>query len=152
MKNNKEYKFLEYLNTPISKENIAFIYEANNVNFDRCNLYCDFILSLLILTFDTYLGDDITSNEQRVKHFQWCWDKNIKNFKEEGFTLENDKIYEYFLEYMREVFYLSDKANTSENLKLWSDLFDYSRNRTQSDMDTFIEVYKLFDKPRVKNS
>jgi len=34
---------------------------------------------------------------------------------------------------------------------LWGDLFDYSKSRSQSDMDTFIEVYKLFEKS-LKNS
>ena len=47
---------------------------------------------------------------------------------------------------MLEVFYFSDKMNQNDNLRLWNDLFNYSKNRTQSDMDTFVEVYKLFEK------
>lgn len=148
---NKHLKFLSYLNTPLSKESIAMIYDANNVKFEKCELYGDFVLSFLVLVFDTYMGDDIMSSGDQVKHFKWCWDKNVENFKLEGVNIESDKLYEYFLEYMLEVFYFSDKTNQNDNLKLWNDLFDYSKSRSQSDMDTFIEVYKLFEKS-LKNS
>jgi len=144
--NNKHLKFLSYLNTPLSKESIAMIYDANNIQFDKCELYGDFVSSLLVLVFDTYLGDDITSAGEQIKHFKWCWDKNVDNFKLEGINIESDNLYEYFLEYMLEVFYFSDKMNQNDNLRLWNDLFNYSKNRTQSDMDTFVEVYKLFEK------
>jgi hypothetical protein len=144
--NNKHLKFLSYLNTPLSKESIAMIYDANNIQFDKCELYGDFVSSLLVLVFDTYLGDDITPAGEQVKHFKWCWDKNVDNFKLEGINIESDNLYEYFLEYMLEVFYFSDKMNQNDNLRLWNDLFNYSKNRTQSDMDTFVEVYKLFEK------
>lgn len=144
--NNKHLKFLSYLNTPLSKESIAMIYDANNVKFERCELYGDFVLSLLSLVFDTYMGDDFTPAGEQVKHFKWCWDKNVDNFRLEGINIEGDNLYEYFLEYMLEVFYFSDKTNQNDSLRLWTDLFDYSKNRSQSDMDTFVEVYKLFDK------
>lgn len=143
---NKHLKFLSYLNTPLSRESINIFYDANNVRFEKCELYGDFVLSLLTLVFDTYMGDDITSPEHQIKHFKWCWDKNVENFKLEGIHINDENLYEYFLEYMLEVFYFSEKTKESNDLKLWVDLFDYSRNRTQSDLDTFIEIYKLFEK------
>jgi hypothetical protein len=30
------------------------------------------------------MGDDVTSIEQQIKHFKWCWDKTIKNFNKEN--------------------------------------------------------------------
>lgn len=143
---NKYLKFLNYLNTPLSNESVVIVYDANNVKFEKCELYGDFVLSLLALVFNTYMGDDLMGDEDRVNHFKWCWDKNVENFNLEGINIESDRLYDYFLEYMLEVFYLSDKTNQNDNFKLWTDLFDYSKSRTQSDMDTFIEVYKLFEK------
>lgn len=144
--NNKFLKFLSYLNTPLSKESISMIYDANNVKFEKCELYGDFVLSLLTLIFDTYMGDDFMSAGDQVKHFKWCWDKNVENFKLEGVHIKNTNLYEYFLEYMLEVYYFSETKNENDSLELWSNLFDYAKIRTQSDMDTFIEVYKLFEK------
>jgi hypothetical protein len=148
--NNKHLKFLSYLNTPLSKESITMIYDANNVNFEKCELYGDFVLSLLTLIFDTYMGDDYMSAGDQVKHFKWCWDKNVENFKLEGVYIKNTNLHEYFLEYMLEVYYFSENKNENDSLDLWSKLFDYTKIRTQSDMDTFIEVYKLFEKSHKK--
>lgn len=144
--NNKHLNFLSYLKTPLSRESISIIYDANNVNYDRCVLYGDFVVSLIYLVNDTYLGDNITSKDNQKKHFEWCWSKNIENFKSEGVQIESDKLYEYFIEYMFEVFYSVDKTKENDNIRIWEELFDYNRNRTQSDMDTFVEVYKIFEK------
>jgi len=146
---NNDYKkqnLLRYINKPISKEAIIILYDANNIKYEKCELYGDFVQSLLILSFDTYMGDDITNIEQQVKHFKWCWDKNIDNFTKEGICFKNPKLYNYFLEFMLEVFYSApDKKSSSNLLRLWCDIFDYNRGKTSSDMDTLVEIYKLMD-------
>lgn len=142
--------FLAYINNPMSRESIEFLYETNNVKFEKCDLYGDFVQTLLMLIFNTYMGDEHTNLENQVKHFEWCWDKNIKNFEEEGIFLNNSKLYNYFLEFMFEVFYSNpDKENYEENekgiLRIWNDLFNYSSIKTNSDIDTLIEIYIIFD-------
>lgn len=149
--NNKRHNFLDYINTPMSKESIAVLYGANNVKFEKCELYSDFVQSLLRLAFDTYMGDDITSIEEQINHFRWCWNKNQTNFLNEGLLFDNNKLYEYFLEFMLEVYYTSVDKNQIENpdkllLKLWFNIFDYNKVKTHSDIDTLIEIYKIFDK------
>jgi hypothetical protein len=51
---------------------------------------------------------------------------------------------------MLEVFYSSEKKPSdyvdTGSLKLWNDIFDYTKSKTNSEMDTFIEVYQLFEK------
>jgi hypothetical protein len=147
--NNKNRNFLAYINNPMSKESIMVIYDANNIKFEKCELYSDFVQSLLRLAFDTYMGDEVTSVEQQTKHFKWCWNKNRDNFFEEGICFEGNKLYEYFLEYMLEVFYSSEKKlidyTDKTSLKLWYEIFDYNKLKTNSEMDTFIEIYKLMD-------
>jgi len=145
--NSKHKNFLAYLNNPMSIESIMVIYDANNVTFQKCELYSDFIQSLLCKLFDTYMGDDVTDLDSQTKHFKWCWEKNIENFIDEGFNFENPILYDYFLEFMLEVFYTIEKKDYPDKstIKLWFDLFDYSKIKTNSEMDTFIEIYSLFE-------
>lgn len=142
--------FLAYINNPMSKESIEFLYEANNVKFERCELYGDFVQSLLQLVFNTYMGDEHTNLENQFKHFEWCWDKNIKNFEEEGIFFNNQKLYNYYLEFVFEVFYSNPDKEDYENnekgiLRVWNDIFNYTSIKTNSDIDTLIEIYKIFD-------
>ena len=150
MSSDKNRNFLAYINNPMSKESIMVIYDANNVKFDRCELYGDFVHSLLRIAFETYMGDDVTDIESQIKHFTWCWNKNIENFMTEGIAINCLKLYDYFLQYMLEVFYSSEKKPSdyvdTGSLKLWDDIFDYTKSKTNSEMDTFIEIYKLFEK------
>jgi hypothetical protein len=147
---NKNKKFLDYIKNPMSKESISVIYDANNIKFEKCELYGDFVQSLLILVFDTYMGDDSTNPEQQIKHFNWCWEKNVLNFKEEGIFFDSDDLKVYFLEYLLEIFYVSEKNEfdytDNESLRLWNTIFDYTKLKTKSEMDTFIEIYKIFEK------
>ena len=148
---NGRQNFLDYINRPISKESIAILYSTNNIIFEKCELYSDYVQSLLRLVFDTYLGDDITSVEQQIKHFKWCWEKNLSNFKNEGINLGSSKLYNYFLEFLLEVYYTSiDKNDNNELdknlLKLWKNIFNFNSAKTQSDIDTLIEIYLIFEK------
>lgn len=142
---------LAYLHNQISKESIAVIYASNNINYDKCELYNDFIQSLLSLAFDTYLGDEFMTVEDQIKHFRWCWNKVVDNFKEEGIYIKNPKLYNYFLEFMLEVFYMFDGKQQQEYsdsgiLKIWENVLSYDKPKTQADIDTMIEVYNIFEK------
>ena len=147
---NKTLELLNYINTPMSRESIMVLYNANNITHEKCELYSDFIQSVILIVFDTYMGDEITSVAEQKNHFKWCWDKNIENFKKEGIGVASIKLYNYFLEFMNEVYYtaINKNENTKINaniLKLWSYIFDYDNNKSKSDMDTLIEVYKLLE-------
>jgi len=147
---NKTLDLLNYINTPMSRESIIVLYNANNITHEKCELYSDFIQSVILIVFDTYMGDEITSVAERKNHFKWCWDKNIENFKKEGIGVASIKLYNYFLEFMNEVYYSTTNKNENTKistniLKLWSYIFDYDNNKSKSDMDTLIEVYKLLE-------
>ena len=142
-------ELLNYINKPMSKESIMVLYAANDIKYEKCELYGDFILSLIHLIFDTYLGDEITSQTEQKNHFKWCWNKNVENFKLEGIHVDSPRLYKYFFEFMFQVFYTVPKAESekaNENiLKLWKYILDYNNNKSKSDIDTLIEVYKLFE-------
>lgn len=145
----KSRKFLDYINNPMSKESVMVVYDANGIKFEKCELYGDFVQSLFMMVFDTYMGDDVTNINEQIEHFNWCWNKNVLNFREEGMCFEGGKLYEYFFAYMIEVFYPSKKKpedyTDKTSLRLWSEIFDYNRSKTNSDIDTFIEIYKIFE-------
>ena len=145
-----EYNKGKQKNRLMTKESIGIVYEANNIKFERCELYNDFVQSLLRLIFDTYMGDEVTDSKNRVKHFKWCWDKNVENFKTEGISFNDDKLYEYFLAYVNEVYYNSEKkideSIDKEHLNMWHDLFNYNKEKTNHELDTLVEIYKIFEK------
>ncbi len=98
------------------------------------------------------MGHDFTNTEQQFSHFTWCWNKNILNFKEEGILFNNglnNSLYNYYLEFMLEVYYLSPEKKENDNiskdiLKLWFNIFDYNREKTNSDIDMLVEIYNIF--------
>lgn len=149
---NKTLEFLSYIKTPLSEASIVVLLSANNIKYERSRLYGDFVQSLLSLIFDTYMGDDITPESERIRHFQWCWYKNIDNFKEEGIYFAHTKeAYDYFLEFMYEIYYSIPGKDNKPQIPLticglWDKLFSYNTIKTRSDVDNFIEVYTILDK------
>ena len=149
---NKSLEFLSYIKTPLSDNSVNVLLNANNIKYDCSQLYSDFVQSLFTLIFDTYMGDDITSEINRIYHFKWCWKKNIENFNEEDikFTHTEDGYY-YFLEFMCEVYYSINEKDSKPEIpeaikKLWYKLFSYESKKTRSDVDNFIEIYNILDK------
>ena len=142
--------FLGYINNPMSKEDMMLFYKENNIKYEKCELYSDFALSLIITIFDTYMGDDVTVLDDQFKHFEWAWNKTILNFVEEGLDFESTLLYEYFLEFMLEVYYSITNKNElhidKKICKLWIDIFDYHKIKTNSDIDALTEIYTIFEK------
>jgi hypothetical protein len=143
-------EFLRYISTPLTKEEMTLLYKANNVKYDKCVLYYDFIKSLNLLIVDTYLGDDVVlTDEDKKKHYLWCFNMIVGNFGEENILFDDtDDLKFYFYHFYSELFYPEEdkediitKLNNLPNLS-----FDYNRVKTRSDMDLLIELYKIFEK------
>lgn len=144
--NNSE--FMNYMVTPLSYEQMQLLYKANDIKFDKCNLYYDFIKTLNKVIIDTYLGNEYINSEREIKeHFLWCFNKVISDFKNESIVFDNtDKIKEYFFYFYYELFY-KDTTKTNEKIDKLADLsFDFNRIKSRSDIDIMIELYKLFEK------
>jgi hypothetical protein len=143
-------EFLRYISTPLTKEEMTLLYKANNVKYDKCELYYDFIKTLNLLVVDTFLGDDvINTDEDQKKHFLWCFSKIINDFKSQNIIFDDiSDLRTYFYHFYNELFYPDEekdivltKLNNLPNLS-----FDYNRIKTRSDMDLLIELYKIFEK------
>lgn len=143
---------MNYIKTPLSEESLNLLLSSNNIDYDKTQLFSDFVQSLLTIVFDTYLGDEVTiTTKDKIKHFNWCWEHNINKFKLEGIYFEDtDESFNYFIEFIMETFYTNnskydDKGLTITIRAIWLTVFLYSKLKTRHDVDNFIQVYKILD-------
>ena len=134
----------------MKKEDVLLLYKINNIIPEKSELYLDFIESLYRLITTTYLGDELMDDESIKKHFNWCWSKTIESFRKEFIFFEdNIEIYSYFYSLFMESFY-EEENKTEENIKelmdFWLSIFNYEPVKTRSDIESFFDLYKLFDK------
>jgi hypothetical protein len=101
------------------------------------------------------LGDDdrletkITlSEEDKIKHFEWCWNETIKNFKKEEIDFNKEgEHYEYFLSFFSDIFYNQKEIKIKSSIgTFFNDLFDRKKTFTKSDLDMILSIYKSLDK------
>lgn len=139
--------FIDYFSKPMNKEDILLIYKVNNVLPERSSLYLDFSESLFDLIVSTYLGDDVMTEKNVKEHFNWCWNKTLLSFTKEKINFENKELYDYFFILFQEAFYNeNNKKEVNFLLQFWRDIFNYSRIKTNSELESFLELYKIFDR------
>ena len=141
--------FIEYISKPMDKDDISLMYRINNVTPERSSLYLDFTHSLFETVTKTYLGDEVMSGQSIKEHFNWCWNKTTTAFKKEKIYFDSTELYSYFSTLFIESFYSeNDKSDSNVNklLEFWQDIFTYSTSKTRSELEAFIDLYKLFDK------
>jgi hypothetical protein len=139
----------------MSPEDVDIWFRVNNIIPEKMDLYYDFSFSLYFLILETYLGDE-KSNETKVnltdednlKHFEWCWDRTIDNFKKEEITFNNrGDHYDYFLSFFTEIFYNQRENKIKDSIgTFFNDLFDRKKPFTKSDLDMVSSIYKSLDK------
>lgn len=143
-------KFLKYMSRPVEVETLEHLYAGNNIVFERVDLYRDFVLTLNDLILTTYLGDDVTNASDQAEHFRWCWNKASYALKCGKIKLStNEEAYSYFFSFYMDTFYLVDKETDLTINKIgaiWESIFNYNDEKTRSDLDTFLVLYKIFEK------
>jgi hypothetical protein len=102
------------------------------------------------------LGDENDSVETKVKmddldnikHFDWCWNKTMENFKKENISFEEKgEHYDYFLSLFSEIYYKQTKDNVRNSIDVFfNDLFNRDKPFTQVDLDLIYNIYKTLDK------
>jgi hypothetical protein len=108
------------------------------------------------LIIKTYLGENDTPNDTKItlteddkeKHFDWCWKKLLDNFKKEGITfLTRGEHYEYYKSFFFEVFYNQKEEHLRNSVgRFFDELFDMDKGFTKSDLDMVSTIYKYLDK------
>ncbi len=136
-------------------DDVDIWFRVNNIIPEKMDLYYDFSFSLYYLILDTYLGDDknsetkiVLSDEDNLKHFEWCWNKTIENFQKEEITFnKKGDHYEYFLSFFTDIFYNQKENKIKSSIgTFFNDLFDRKKPFTKSDLDMISSIYKSLDK------
>ena len=129
------------------REKILLEYNANNIIRERSELYYDFIISLLDLIEETYLGSDVISTqEDMVNHFTWCFKKIVDNFNKERIKFSSDADYEYLWYFIYKGYYSSVSKNKYNALvEYFTYLFDYTAIKTPPEVLSYVDFYKIFD-------
>lgn len=150
-------QFFNWLSKPMKEEDIRTWYMAHNIIPELNELFRDFCFSFYLLLVDTYLGDNhqvITetkigmTNEDKNKHFDWCWNKTLDNFKKENIYFKFKQAdYEYFKSFFFEVFYNQDDIEFRDALRTFlQELFDLNRPASKSDLEMYTDVYKTLER------
>lgn len=142
--------FIEYISKPMEEKDILLILKINNFTIERGNLLLDFVESIVYKITKTYLGDDLMTTEDKRKHYDWCWKSVLSDFSKENiFFNKKGQLYEYFLSFFNEIFYLEqnkEEKKLGKTLYFIINSFNYKRIRTKSELDGFLDLYKIFNK------
>ena len=149
--------FYSWMIKPVSSEDVEIWFNMNNMIPEKRELFRDFTFSLYKLIESTYLGNEwdevnettvTLSQEEKQRHFDWCWVKTIDNFKKEniGFNQKGEHR-EYFNQFFMDLFYNAEKKEIVTNIeKFFVELFDVKKSFTKSDLDMITDVYKRLNK------
>lgn len=148
--------FFNWITKPVSKEEVEVWLSMNNLISEKSELFYDFCHSLISLMKNTYLGEEnspsetkITlSDDDKLKHFNWCWETTIKNFNKENIKFKmKGEHYDYFSSFFMEIFYNQKNIKIRDSIEIFfKELFDKDVTFTKSDLDLYTELYKLLDK------
>jgi hypothetical protein len=150
-----ENNFFNYITKQLQKDEVDIWLKTNNIIPEKMELYYDFCNSLYLKITETYLGGSEDSetkitmtNEDKLNHFNWCWDKVLEDFKKEEILFEkNGDHYEYFKIFYDEIFYKQDDTKIRNSIDIFfRDVFDFEKSFTRSDLDMILEIYKNLDK------
>jgi len=148
--------FFNYITKPLNPEDVDVWFRVNNIIPEKLELFSDFSHSLNITIVDTYLGENTLPNETKiimseddnVKHFDWCWNKTISGFEKENinFSIKGEH-YDYFQAFFNDIFYNQSDDKIRKSIgNFFSDLFDIKKPFTKSDLDMISTIYKTLDR------
>lgn len=134
----------------MEERDILLLLKINGFTVERANLLLDFVQSITQKIVRTYLGDTLMTTEDKRKHFDWCWKSVLKDFSKENiFFNKKGSLYNYFLSFFNEIFYLEqekEEKKFQKTLYFIINSFNYKRLKTKSEIDSFLDLYKIFNK------
>ena len=146
MKNRDGY--IEFLTSESYKNQAEIWYKAYNITREKTELYYDFLVSLLDLIEETFLGSDVLQSQEDIKnHFTWCFDKVISNFEKERIEIKNrGHHYEYLWLFFEEAYYQTQiEGGITRIREYFYKLFDFNYRKSRSELDMLTDLYKLFE-------
>ena len=148
--------FFNYITKNLDPEEVDVWFRVNNIIPEKMELYYDLSFSLFILIKSTYLGDTEKGAETKVemtqddnvKHFEWCWNRTLENFGKESVVFEKEGEHkDYFFSLFQEIYYNQNKESVRNSIDVFfNDLFNRGKPFTQVDLDLIYNIYKTLDK------
>ena len=148
--------FYSWMMKPISHDDVELWFNINNMIFEKRELFADFTYSLFELIRTTYLGTEYDDNNEtkvhltyddKLSHFDWCWNKTIENFSKENLKFKvKGEHRDYFEKFFMDLFYNADSKIIRDNIKKFFDeIFDENKAFTKSDLDMLTDLYKMLN-------
>jgi len=142
-----ELALINHLFGSVSDEEMQRRYQQKNIQPARFDIYQKFILTLIDVVYETYLGADCIYKEADIEsHFRWCFNKTCANLKDARFKFEeNQDLYNYFLDFFQLNLYLSEDSREN-NLAYFRSFFYMEGNNNNCDLSSFLDLYETFDR------
>jgi hypothetical protein len=88
------------------------------------------------------------TEEDNLKHFEWCWKKTLENFQKENINFQEEGDHkDYFLSLFNEIYYKQQREVFRDSIDIFFvDLFNREKPFTQVDLDLIYNIYKTMDK------
>jgi hypothetical protein len=151
MKNKESH--IKLVTTDSYENQIDIWYKSHNIIREKTELYCDFVMTLLDIIEETYLGRDVIKTKEEItSHFNWCFKSVITKFEYEKINFKPiGDYYDYFFIFFWETFYLNDNPERSSKIKsFFHKLFDYNQVKNEIEFGFLLELYKLFEQNLIK--
>jgi hypothetical protein len=146
--------FFNWMTKPLPQDEVIIWFNIHNMNYEKIELYGDISKSLTKIIMDTYLGENISetkimlSDEDKMAHFEWCWNKMIEDFRKENIRIKLKGDHkDYFQSFFKDTFYNQSKESIKHSIdKFLIEIFDTEVTFSKSDLDLLTELYKLMEK------
>ena len=151
---NSMENFFNWMSKTVPKDEVLIWFNVHNMNFEKIELYGDIFKSLNRIITDTYMGDVdgetkiYLSQDDKLNHFEWCWNKLIKDFESENISIRIEGEHkDYFREFFLDSYYNQGQNNVKLSIpQFLNDVFDVEKDFSKSDLDILTELYKLIEK------
>lgn len=151
--------FFNYLSKPVPEEEVDLWFKINNIIPEKLELFYDFSQSLNLLINETYLGEFENKKETKIslteedniKHFEWCFSKILTNYQKEGIFFDHKgNHFDYFKSFFMEIFYNQKEEKIRKSVKdFFNELFSTNKTFTKSDLDMISVIYKVLNENMV---
>ena len=144
---------IKIITTDSYENQIDIWYKSHNIIREKTELYCDFVMSLLDIIEETYLGHDIiNTKEDATNHFTWCFNTLITRFSHEKIRFKPQRdLYDYFFIFFWDTFYLNESPDQSIKIRnFFNKLFGFKQDKNEIEFGFLLELYKLFEQNLIK--
>jgi len=153
---NSMENFFNWMSKPIPTDEVTIWFNIHNMNIEKIELYGDIFKSLNYVIIDTYMGDTNENHETKISltqedkvlHFTWCWNKVVEEFKKENINIKIEGEHkEYFNSFFMDTFYNHPDRSVKDSIpNFLVEIFNLDKPFSKSDLDILTELYKLLEK------